>query len=250
LLVYTNSSIVFQFRLRTSARRELSISLKGALPMSIKIPAALAIAAILLTPSSLIFAQAAPAQSGADSQSTSAAASAEAAKMVPATASFIANVDSQKLPAGAKVQVKLQGKVRLENGPELPSGTVLVGQVVDDHSQSGKAQLALRFTEADLKNGQTVPIQATIINVYKESNEIAAGQYNVAGSPLGWDKQTLGVNQSDAIPGVDLHSSIGSSNSGVFVSTKKDDIKFNPSVELELAIAPRGAASGQSASGE
>jgi hypothetical protein len=218
--------------------------------MRINTSATLAIAALLLTPSSLIFAQAAEAQSGQNSQPISAAASAEAAKMVPATAAFIANVDSQKLSAGAKVQVKLQGKVRLENGPELPSGTVLVGQVVDDQSQTGKTKFALRFTEADLKGGQSVPIEATIINAYQESNETAAGEYNVAGSPLGWDKQTLVVNETDAMPGVDLHSSIGSSNSGVFVSTRKDDIKFNPSVQLELAIAPRATAAGQSASGE
>jgi hypothetical protein len=219
--------------------------------MLIKTPAALAIAALLLTPSTVLFAQAAEAQAGQNSQSTAvtADASQEASKMVPATAAFISTIDSQKVTSGAQVKIKLQGKVRLENGPVLPSGTILVGQVVDNSTQSGQAKFTLRFTEADLKNGQIVPIKATIVNVYKESSEVAAGQYNVAGVSLGWDKGTLGVNQSDAMPGVDLHSKIASPDSGVFVSTKKAAIKFSPEVQLELAIAPRSGSAEQSANG-
>lgn len=204
--------------------------------MNIKTPAALAIAALLLTPSTLLFAQSAPTD-----------ASQEASKMVAAKVVFLSTIDSTKATSGTQVKVKLQGKVSLENGPVLPSGTVLVGQIVDDATQSAKAKLALRFTEADLKNGQIVPIKATIFNVYKDSTGIVGGQYNVGGIALNWDKGTLGVNQSDAMPGVDLHSKIDSPNSGVFVSKK--DIKFSPAVELELAIAPRSGSAEQSAYG-
>ena len=217
--------------------------------MRIKTPAALAIAALLLTPSSLLFAQAAEAQSGQQSAADIASASQEATRMVSATAAFTAAVDSHSLTAGTQVKLKLQGKVSLDNGPVLPSGTILVGQAVDDATQTGKATLALRFTEADLKNGQIVPIKATIVNVYQQTNEIAAGQYNVAAVSLIWDKGTLIVDQQDAIPGVDLHSKIASPNSGVFVSTKKDDIKFTPAVEVELAIAPRSGSADQTANG-
>jgi hypothetical protein len=214
-------------------------------------PAVLAIAALLLTPSSLLFAQAAEAQSGQNPQAAAdlASASQEATKMVSATAAFITAVDSHSLTAGTQVKLKLQGKVRLENGPVLPSGTIVVGQAVDDKTETGKATVALRFTEADLKNGQIVPIKATIVNVYKQTNEIAAGQFDVAAVSLGWDKETLIVDQLDAIPGVDLHSKIASPNSGVFVSTKKNDIKFTPAVEVELAIAPRSGSADQTANG-
>ena len=147
------------------------------------------------------------------------------------------SIDSQKATPGTQVKVKLQGKARLENGPVLPSGTILVGQVVDAAPQPGKATLALRFTEADLKNGQIVPIKATIFDV------------SVSGVSLSWDKGTLGINQSDAMPGVDLRSKIASPDSGVFVSTKKAGIKFSPEVQLELAIAPRSGSAEQSAYG-
>jgi hypothetical protein len=205
--------------------------------MNIKTPAALAIAALLLTPSALLFAQSATTD-----------ASQEASKMVPAKVVFLSTIDSAKSTSGTQVKVKLQGKVSLENGPVLPSGTVLVGQIVDDATQSGKAKLALRFTEADLKNGQIVPIKATIFDVHTDTTENAVGSYNVSGMSLGWDKGTLGVNQSDAMPGIDLHSKIDSPNSGVFVSSKKD-IKFSPAVQLELAIAPRSGSAEQSAYG-
>ena len=39
--------------------------------------------------------------------------------------------------------------------------------------------------------------------------------------------------------GVDLHSKIADSNSGVFVSTKKDDVKLPRGYGIALAIAPR-----------
>lgn len=217
--------------------------------MRINTPAALAIAALLLTPSSFIFAQAAEAQSGQQSAADIASATQEATRMVSATAAFTTSVDSHSLTAGTQVKLKLQGKVRLENGPVLPSGTILVGQAADDKTQTGKTTLALRFTEADLKNGQIVPIKATIVNVYQQTNEITAGQSNVAADSLIWDKGTLIVDQLDAMPGVDLHSRIASPNSGVFVSTKKDDIKFTPAVEVELAIAPRSGSADQTANG-
>ena len=40
--------------------------------------------------------------------------------------------------------------------------------------------------------------------------------------------------------GVDLHSKIASMNSGVLVSTKKDDVKLKEGTEFGLAIAAAG----------
>jgi hypothetical protein len=182
--------------------------------MNFKNTAALAIAALILAPSSFLFAQSADA---------AASTSQEAAKMVPATAIFLGNVDSQKLTAGTPVKVKLQSQVRLNGGPVLPNGTVLVGQAVDDTTQTGKSKLALRFTEADLKGGQAVPIKVTIFNVFEAPSETSV--IDQAAVPMGWDKKALGVNQAEVVPGIDLHSSIDSPNSGVIVSNKKSDIK-------------------------
>ena len=55
--------------------------------------------------------------------------------------------------------------------------------------------------------------------------------------PNSWNRQFTQVDQIGALSGVDLHSKISSQNSGVLVSTKKDDIKIKDGTELALAIA-------------
>jgi hypothetical protein len=196
--------------------------------MSNKSPTLLAIAAVLITLPPLF------AQAPQDQQ-----ASQEAAKMVAATGSFTSVIDSQKTPPGSQFRVKVDKKIHLLNGPELPAGTMLVGQVVNDDTQSGTtAKLALNFTEADLKNGQKVPIKATIIKIYKLPDPAHVDDYSVSVIPLDWTPTTINVDQTGVLSGVDFHSSIDGPNSGVFVSTKKDNIKLSPQYGVELAIAP------------
>jgi hypothetical protein len=55
--------------------------------------------------------------------------------------------------------------------------------------------------------------------------------------PLPWDGQTYQVNEIGAAHDADLHSSITDANSGVLVSTKKDDIKLAAGSQISLAIA-------------
>ena len=184
-------------------------------------------------------------QSGKNLQSESTPSSPEPAKLVSADAVFTSHIDSQKMPPGSQFHAKLLNKIRLDNGTELATGTILVGQIVDDGAQpAGTAKLALRFTEANLKNGQTVPIKATIVNVYDAESQSAASNYNAFSSPpppANWNGTAASVDEIDAVPGVDLHSNRASSNSGVFVSTKKDDIRLSPNVGLQLVIAARGS---------
>ncbi len=54
-------------------------------------------------------------------------------------------------------------------------------------------------------------------------------------------------DQVDVRPGVDLHSNVGSPNSSVFVSTRKDNIKLSSRTGIELAITARE--SGRQSSG-
>jgi len=145
------------------------------------------------------------------------------------------------MPPGTQFHAKLQNKVRLENGAELPAGTVLAGEVVNDDTQAaGGAKFALRFTEADLKSGQTIPIKATIVDVYHVLSGDQATAYGATEGITNWDHNTTVIDQIGVLSGVDLHSNIASPNSGVFVSTRKSDVKLSPGVGVELAIAARG----------
>jgi hypothetical protein len=184
---------------------------------------------------------------GQDSQSTGftepVTGHREAMRMVPARAELMHPLDAKKDQSGSAVQAKLRQKVTLADGTELPNGTILVGEVtVDDMQQQGMSKLALRFNQARLKDGTAVWIKATIVGLF---GPVAAGdgydEYPVeAGEqvPNSWTDRTLQVDQINVVAGVDLHSQISSGNSGVFVSTKKDDVKIDKGSEIQFAIAP------------
>jgi hypothetical protein len=178
--------------------------------------------------------------SASPSVSTQHAGMTEAMQMVPARAALTMSLDAKKAHDGHPIRAALAETVHLKNGTELPSGTALLGTVATDDMQlQGTSKLALRFTQAKLKNGKVIPIKATIVAVYPPEDENAEG-YDVAPGdqdPNFWTSKTLQVDQLGALSGIDLHSKIASKNSGVFVSTRKDDVKLTQGSEIALAIA-------------
>jgi len=181
----------------------------------------------------------------------SADANSDATHMVPATAALKTTYDSSKLKPGDPFNIVLSESVQLQNGPKLPSGTAILGTVTtDDLNVNGAAKLAVRFTQAKLKNGQIIPIKATIVGVYAPEITNASGSPITPGDqyPNLWTPQTVNIDQVEAISGVDLHSRISSINSGVFVSTKKNDLRLSVGSEIALAIA-QDASGTQAASG-
>lgn len=202
--------------------------------------AALSIATLSLAMLSPAFGQT-PDQSSPNSQP---AGITEAQHMVPARASLTHALDSNNIHAGDQFRATLNDNVHLNDGVVLHKGDALRGQVVtDDMNTPGSSRLAIRFTEAALKNGQTVPIKATIVALYTPDNLISDDSTFAPDQiPNSWNDGTLQVDQIDAANGVDLHSRIASRNSGVFVSKKKD-VKIPAGSELALAITARANAS-------
>jgi hypothetical protein len=174
----------------------------------------------------------------------------EATLMKPARAVLVHSLDADKDQSGCAVSARLQQKVTLTNGTELAKGTMLLGKVTtDDMQQRGISKLALRFDQAHLKNGTIVPIRATIVGLFSPQEggtEINSADYNSGEVPNEWTAKTLQLDQLNVVPGVDLHSKISSRNSGVFVSTKKSDVKLSEGSEIQFAIAP-GTSSANSA---
>jgi hypothetical protein len=153
-----------------------------------------------------------------------------AAHMVAAQATLLKPIDARKTQSGQEFQAALTDEVHLKGGPELPKGTVLVGTVVTDQMhQAGPSKFALRFTEAERKDGKVIPIKATIISLYKPDSPDSE-------DPMQWTPHIHRIDQIGALSGVDLHSDINGSNSGVFVSAKKHDLKLWEGSGLALAI--------------
>lgn len=166
----------------------------------------------------------------------------EAMRMVPARAVLDGSLSADKATKGTSFRAKLVQDVQLHNGPQLPKGTILEGKVEkDDMNVSGVSKLALRFTRAELKDGQVVPIKATIVGVFHSETEGPEGFPMSPGDevPNSWNDGTLAVDQIGVISGVDLHSKISSKNSGVFVAKDKKNMTIPASSEIALAIAQR-----------
>jgi hypothetical protein len=162
---------------------------------------------------------------------------AEQAKlMVPVEVTLGDNLDARKMQPGQQFKAKLGETIHLKNGPELPRGTVLIGAIGTDPMQmDGKPTLALRFTQAKLKDGKVVPIRATILEVLQPNQGHGVASHDDAPPLL--NEQMKQIVQRNALSGVDLHSNIDSSFSGVFVSTGKNTVKLRAGTEIELSIA-------------
>jgi len=175
-----------------------------------------------------------------DNVDTSAAQSA-AAQMVPAQAVLEKDLDARKAQRGQQFRATLTGAVHLKNGTELPRGTQLVGTIETDNMHAtGGSSLALRFTQADLKDGKAIPIQAMIVGIAPpETSESWDGSADQA-PPNSWNGETLQIDDEGVLSGVDLHSRIAGANSGVLVSTKKSDMKLAARSQISLAIGPQG----------
>jgi hypothetical protein len=198
----------------------------------------LALTAVISALSMPVLAQSASGPGSQNMQATADSTGAnEAAQMVAAIATLPRTLDADKDHLDSTIQAELDHKVTLSDGTVLPSHTVLNGKITrDDMQAAGESEFALRFDQAQLKDGRTLPIKATIV-------DIAPASFDPEDSSASnsWTNQTLTVQQLNVVSGVDLHSEIASNDSAVFVSTKKHDVKVPAGSELKLAIGPASA---------
>jgi hypothetical protein len=161
----------------------------------------------------------------------------EGMQMVPAEAALIGKIDARKAQVGQEFRATLSNTVHLKNGPELPHGTQLIGTIASDDTQGGALKLALSFTKAELKDGKVVPIRALIVGLNQPGNDYPGDTTQVAVN--NWNDSTQKIDAIGVLSGVDLHSEVAGADSGVFVATKKDDLKLLPGDQFVLAIAAR-----------
>ncbi len=181
-----------------------------------------------------------PAKTSAPNASSAlAAAKREATRMVPASAVLVQQIDARKVHSGQQFRARLTQTVRLKNGAVLPKGTTLIGTIAKDAMHpDGTSRLILQFTQADMKNGKTIPVVAAIMGV----SQPAVWELDDSTEyPDTWDGTTLKVDEINAVSDFDLNSMIAGPNSGVFVSKKKDEVKLDNQTQLSLAIAAQDA---------
>jgi hypothetical protein len=185
-------------------------------------------------------------------------------------------LDAKKAKQGDPVTAKLQEDVKIPDSVELPKNTVLVGHVDEVQPSQNKSDSSVQvtFDKAQLKNGQQIPIKATIMQIAPPANAITMNQAGGADSggaagmpsapaasnggggggsggsmqsaqPRPSTTPTVGSGMPDqsqqqgSQPGmtdVALQSDIHQSNSGTFTSKGKN-VRLPDGTQMQFAVA-------------
>jgi hypothetical protein len=125
-------------------------------------------------------------------ESTAASTATESVKMQPVNGELVGKLDSKSAKTGDSVVVKTTQSLKTAEGMEIPKGSKLVGTVtaVKPHSDANQNGLmAIRFDHAELKGGQSVPIQSVIQSVASSESDAGSNPADnapvVQGTPMG-----------------------------------------------------------------
>lgn len=88
-------------------------------------------------------------------------------QMVPAQAQLDTSLDAKKAKQGQEVRAKLEENVTIPDADPLPKNTVLEGHVdqVTPSQNKSDSTMVVTFDKVKLKDGQELPIKATVIAV-------------------------------------------------------------------------------------
>lgn len=220
---------------------------------------------------------------GAQSQSSATDSSAQAQhtiQMVQAVAWLDHTLDAKKAKQGDLVTAKLQKDVNIPQQQALPKNTELEGHVdqVQASEHKGDSTVVVTFDKAKLKNGQEVPIKATVIAIeepaymqQQAAGATPAGEMPAGGGggvpsgttrgggatpggtaaptapaqqPMDATTQPSGMQQHaqrNGVPGVMLQSDIHQQASATFTSKGRNvHIPDGTQMDVALAVVPAG----------
>ncbi|HEX4311257.1 MAG TPA: hypothetical protein VHZ25_14585 [Acidobacteriaceae bacterium] len=202
-------------------------------------------------------------------------------QLVQAQAQLNSTLDTKKAKQGEPVTAKLEENVQIPDAQELPKNTVLEGHVdqVQASDHKSDSMVVVTFDKAKLKDGQELPIKATIIAVSEPvmmqqqnggggapassgapmANSAASGGGAPSGgstsssgsSPSAPSAQPMSVPQSgsgsaqgspqNGVPDVTLKSDIHEHNSATFMSKGKNvHVPDGTQLDVALAVIPAG----------
>ncbi len=203
-------------------------------------------------------------------------------QLVPARASLSSTLDAKKARQGEPVKAKLEADVQVPDEPTLPKNTVLEGHVdqVQASQNHSNSSLVVTFDQAKLRDGQVLPIKATVMAVSEPimMADQGGGAMPAGGAPMpsaggapmagGGGPQGGGAaqagggsqpapqpqpmdvlqaqspqpqSQSHGVPGVSLQSDIHQSTSATFTSQGRNvHVPDGTLMALAITIVPKG----------
>ena len=185
---------------------------------------------------------------GAQSPSGQSGPSAHIVQMVNLVATVDKTIDTKKAKAGDPFTAKVNTPGKLDDGTDVPVGSILEGHVdsVMPSENKGDSTLTVTIDKLAIKSGKEVPIKATITRVESTSQDSGddkpysdPSSYRVASIPSTKPASMQDPNAPKgvhAVPDLTLKSSPHDSTSGTFTYAKKN-LKMNNSFQLQVSVA-------------
>ena len=179
------------------------------------------------------------------------AAPAHIVQMVNLVATVDKSIDTKKAKAGDPFDAKVATAGKLDDGTEVPIGSILEGHVdsVTPSEKKGDSVLTVTIDRLAIKNGKEIPVKATITQVASTSDEDDKGYSDPSSYRAQNIPSTQPASMQDpnapkaphAVPDLKLTSSPHDATSGTFTFAKKN-LHMNSSFQLQVsvAVAPPG----------
>lgn len=146
-------------------------------------------------------------------------------------------LNSNHVELGQRVTAHLTMDLRTADGVKLPRDTKLIGKVSRiQHGKNKWMSISLVFTKAQLKNGHTIPIKATLLGAMPPAYGYGAADHFPDSSSLIASNAAMD-QEPGSLHHIALHSSVQSRNSGTFQS-KRGKIDLRAGTQLRIGIAP------------
>lgn len=163
-------------------------------------------------------------------------------EMVQARAELSKTLDAKKAKQGDVVDAKLTENVQIPNAQELPKNTVLEGHVdqVTASENKSNSTMVVTFDKAKLKDGQELPIKATVVGL----SEPALAAQQDGGMAPGGGMAGGGAAAGGGAPAGGMARSGGSS-----AGMPSNESQSQPAMNPETAVAGSPQGQGGQASG-
>jgi len=261
-------------RYASSLQREKGAQVEGFMNLRVRrILAAGAGVALTAVLSAAAGAQNQPASDGSNTQPQSQPQ--HQLQMVPVRATLDHTLDAKKAKQGDPVTAKLEKDVQIPDAQLLPRNTVLEGHIdqVEASDHKSDSMMVVTFDKAKLKDGQELPIKATVMAVSlpasmqqadagqpmspgagpMSSGSMASGGGAKGGTSSGSSSTAQPMNmpqpgsgsaqqaQPNGVPDVTLKSSIHDHSSATFTSKGRNvHVPDGTQMEVALTIVPAG----------
>ncbi len=141
-----------------------------------------------------------------------ASAQPEALALSPVTAELTSKLDSKTAKAGDAVELKTTEKATMADGTVLPKGTKIMGHVTEAQpyiSNTDNGRLTLQFDQAEVKNGQNMPIRSALETVTPAMSDTDASSAMPMSSPSAPSNPNGAAPNGTASPGTPAATAAG-----------------------------------------